>query len=180
MLEPVTDQRPTLFPSIFEELMVELAIFAEVIEALVIELRVTAFAAILSLVIAPALILSLVTALAAILSLVKALAAILSLVTAPVASMEAVTPPLVTVSATFERKAKAPATSCCRGEISVVKLPPDAATLTPRYRLLLLIFERMVARAVLFDGPLTPEMACPFPMRTLNSPPEIVVVCCSP
>ena len=150
MLEPLTDQRPTLVPSIFEELMVEFAIFAEVIEALVIELRVTAPAA------------------------------ILSLVTAPVASMEAVTPWLVTVSAIFERKAKAPATSCCRGEISVVKLPPDAATLTPRYRLLLLIFERMVARAVLFDGPLTPVTACPFPMRTLNSPPEIVTVCCSP
>ena len=160
MLEPLTDQRPTLFPSIFEEVMVELAIFAEVIEASVIELRVTAPAAILL--------------------LVTAFAAILSFVTAPVASMEAVTPWLVTVSATFERKEKAPATSCCRGEISDVKLPLDAATLTPRYRLVLLIFERMLAREVLFDGPLTPEMACPFPMRTLNSPPEIVAVCCSP
>ena len=150
MLEPFGDQRPTLVWSISAALMVESAILVEVIDPSPRELMVTAPVA------------------------------ILSFVTAPVASMEAVTPWLVTVSATLERKAKAPETSCCRGEISEVKFPSDPATLTPRYRLLLLIFERMLTMVVLFDGPLTLEMACPFPIRTLNSPPEIVTVCCSP
>ena len=116
------------------------------------------------------------TALSASLVVETAASASWVVLTAVLAIMAVVTEPPATDSATLARKAKAVVTICWRGDISGSTALVPSSTVTPRNRLLPAKASATVVMPAALASPLTAE---PAPMRTLNSPPEMVTDCCS-